>query len=263
VCQRARSSSVTCSSSADDVVAGDARVLESAGLATDESALTGEPVTAAKGPEAVLQGQPSADPRDDGRRCRRRAFVAPPRAPANDPREAIGGIAVVLTDKTGTLTENRRHVNASWVTVSVGSASSALPSACSTSAGSRRSSGRKQTGGRTRGGRGARRGGRRANEEITNHGCRRRRARSVGLTGVSAAFDVTTLDLTACGRFRPRAACDSRSRLPAHARHFTLQPRARVSGSATGRPASTASSAPRSQPAFCDGSWWSASGAPR
>jgi P-type Ca2+ transporter type 2C len=41
---------------AGDVVAGDARVLESAGLAADESALTGEPVGAAKGAAPVPEG---------------------------------------------------------------------------------------------------------------------------------------------------------------------------------------------------------------
>ena len=41
--------------------AGDARVLESAGLATDESALTGEPVSVAKGPRAVAPDAPLAE----------------------------------------------------------------------------------------------------------------------------------------------------------------------------------------------------------
>ena len=48
-----------------------------------------------------------------------------------------------------------------------------------------------------------------------------------------------------------------------YAFHFTPHPRARVSGSATGSPARTASSAARSHAASCAGSWWSASGAPR
>ena len=46
---------------AGDVVAADARVVESDGLAVDESALTGEPVTAAKGPEPVPAGAALAD----------------------------------------------------------------------------------------------------------------------------------------------------------------------------------------------------------
>jgi len=41
---------------AGDVAAGDARVLEAAGLAADESALTGEPVGAAKGAQPVPEG---------------------------------------------------------------------------------------------------------------------------------------------------------------------------------------------------------------
>lgn len=42
------------------VVAADARVLSAAGLAADESALTGEPVAAAKGPSPVAPGTPLA-----------------------------------------------------------------------------------------------------------------------------------------------------------------------------------------------------------
>ncbi len=43
---------------AGDVVAADARVVEAVGLAADESALTGEPVPAAKGPSAVAPDTP-------------------------------------------------------------------------------------------------------------------------------------------------------------------------------------------------------------
>jgi Ca2+-transporting ATPase len=43
------------------VVAADARVIEADGLATDESALTGEPVTAAKGPEPVSADAPLSE----------------------------------------------------------------------------------------------------------------------------------------------------------------------------------------------------------
>src|SRR5207247_2481165 len=42
------------------VVAADARVLSAAGLSADESALTGEPVAAAKGPSPVAPGTPLA-----------------------------------------------------------------------------------------------------------------------------------------------------------------------------------------------------------
>src|SRR3954454_3695114 len=46
---------------AGSVVAGDARVVEADGLAADESRLTGEPWSAAKGPEAVDRGTPLAE----------------------------------------------------------------------------------------------------------------------------------------------------------------------------------------------------------
>ena len=46
---------------AGSVVAADARVIEADGLATDESRLTGEPVSAAKGPEPVAAGAPLAE----------------------------------------------------------------------------------------------------------------------------------------------------------------------------------------------------------
>jgi len=46
---------------AGDVMAGDGRVLEAEGLASDESALTGEPVASAKGPDAVAADAPLAE----------------------------------------------------------------------------------------------------------------------------------------------------------------------------------------------------------
>ena len=46
---------------AGSVVAADARVIEADGLATDESRLTGEPVSAAKGPEPVAADAPLAE----------------------------------------------------------------------------------------------------------------------------------------------------------------------------------------------------------
>jgi len=46
---------------AGDVMAGDGRVLEAEGLASDESALTGEPVAAAKSPDAVATDAPLAE----------------------------------------------------------------------------------------------------------------------------------------------------------------------------------------------------------
>ena len=46
---------------AGSVVAADARVVEADGLATDESRLTGEPVVAAKGPDAVAADAPLAE----------------------------------------------------------------------------------------------------------------------------------------------------------------------------------------------------------
>ena len=60
-----------------------------------------------------------------------------------------------------------------------------------------------------------------------------------------------------------RRACSLPILRLTYARHFTLHPRARVSGSATASPASTASSARRSHAASWEGSRWSASGAPR
>ena len=50
---------------------------------------------------------------------------------------------------------------------------------------------------------------------------------------------------------RPEAYCEQL----AHAFHLTLQPTGSVSAGSGSRPSSTASSAPRSQPAFCEGSW--------
>ena len=63
----------------------------------------------------------------------------------------------------------------------------------------------------------------------------------------------------------PRSGADRQPVLAArhHSRHFTEHPRARVSAVAGSPPSSTASSASRSQRALSDGSWWSASGAPR
>ena len=48
-----------------------------------------------------------------------------------------------------------------------------------------------------------------------------------------------------------------------HCFHLIEQPTGSVSAGSGAAPASTASSAPRSQAALSDGSWWSASGAPR
>ena len=46
---------------AGSIVAADARVVEADGLAADESRLTGEPLAAAKGPEAVRADAPLAE----------------------------------------------------------------------------------------------------------------------------------------------------------------------------------------------------------